>query len=339
MSARDLLRDVARRWRLYRVQHAVSRWRDAIAARPAGADVDICYVVAPQNRGWILDRVARELSASYEAGRSVVSEPGALPPARVYFFTHPNLFLRDIGWRGRPGRTRAVFVTHTYPENLDEIASGLRTAQFLVCMNSAVRESLVARGVPRQRTEVFIGGADEAQFTPAEGARPRRILLSSGYYERKAPFSLLALVRALPGEEFLLVGRDWRRWSQFTDLARCPNFEYVEPAYDQYPAQYRHCDVFLSLSSLEGGPIPLIEAMLTDLVPVVTRTGFAPDIIEHGKNGFLFDPGAPVAAVIPLLEAARERRFAVRATALDYTWNVFSRRVNDALHRLIASAV
>jgi glycosyltransferase involved in cell wall biosynthesis len=335
MSPSHLVRDVRRRWRLYRLQHAVARWRDGLARPPSGAAYDVCYVVAPQNRGWILDRVARELAAANPHRRVIVSESGALPDARTYFFTHANLFLREMGWRGRAGRTRAVFVTHAFPDHLDEVASGLRGAHLVVCMNSSVRDALLERGVPLARTQVAIGGVDADQFTPGPRPRPRRVLLSSGFYDRKAPDALLALVRALPAEPFLLVGRGWKRWSGFEALSSCANFEYVETGYEEYPAHYRRCDLFVSLSSLEGGPIPLLEAMHADLVPVVSRTGFAPDVIEHGRNGFLFDPGVPIDVIAALLEAARARPFDVRSSAAEYTWAAFCSRVNSALDRLL----
>jgi hypothetical protein len=213
MSSSDLMRHLRRRWRFYSLPHAIGRWRDAIARPPSRAEYDICYVVAPQNRGWILDRVAGELAAANQRRRVIVSESAALPDARLYFFTHAALFLREAGWRGRAARLRAVFVTHTHPDTVDEVASGLRGAQLVVCMNTSLRDSLVARGVAPARTEVVIGGADAATFTPAPRPRPRRILLSSGFYARKAPEALLALVRALPAEPFLLVGRDWKNWS------------------------------------------------------------------------------------------------------------------------------
>jgi glycosyltransferase involved in cell wall biosynthesis len=333
-----LIRTLRRRWRLYRIPQVIGHWRDVIARPPSRSDYDICYVVAPQNRGWILDRVAHELASANQRRRVIVSDSSTLPDARVYFYTHPALFLRHGTWRGRPARARAVFVTHTYAESFDEVASGLRGAQLVICMNSAVRDALIDRGVAPLRTMVAIGGVDAERFTPAPRPRPSRILLSSGFYARKAPDTLLNLVRRLPEEQFLLLGRDWAKWPDFPSLQACRNFEYVETPYDDYPAHYRRCDLFVSLSTLEGGPIPLLEAMQADLVPVVTRTGFARDVIEHGKNGFLFDPDASVDAIAALITAARARAFDVRSTASDYTWSAFCTRVNAGLEQLLGDS-
>jgi glycosyltransferase involved in cell wall biosynthesis len=62
--------------------------------------------------------------------------------------------------------------------------------------------------------------------------------------------------------------------------------------------------LFLSLSKLEGGPIPLIESMRMGVIPVATDTGFARDIIATGKNGVVI-PNPPTAAQVhqAILEA------------------------------------
>ena len=47
--------------------------------------------------------------------------------------------------------------------------------------------------------------------------------------------------------------------------------------------------IFLSLSNLEGGPIPLLEAMRFGLIPVVTNTGFANDVITPSIDGIILE--------------------------------------------------
>ena len=90
-------------------------------------------------------------------------------------------------------------------------------------------------------------------------------------------------------------------------------------------------DVFLSTSLNEGGPLPLLEAMLSNCVPVASRTGFAPDIITHGQNGFVFDTDAPVADVCSLIEDALRLRADVRATVEHLTWKRFTNELSSYL--------
>ena len=63
--------------------------------------------------------------------------------------------------------------------------------------------------------------------------------------------------------------------------------------------------LFLSLSKLEGGPIPLIESMRMGVIPSATDTGFARDIIANGKNGVVIaNPPTPAQVQKAVLKAA-----------------------------------
>ena len=86
-------------------------------------------------------------------------------------------------------------------------------------------------------------------------------------------------------------------------------------------------DVFVSPANLEGGPIPLIETMMCNIVPVASKTGFAPDIIQHGKNGFLFDVGADAEEVGELIKKAIKFEGNINRSVENYTWKNFSKEI------------
>jgi len=50
-------------------------------------------------------------------------------------------------------------------------------------------------------------------------------------------------------------------------------------------------DVLLLPSQLESFGLAALEAMACEVVPVATRVGGVPEVIEHGKTGFLADVG------------------------------------------------
>ena len=50
---------------------------------------------------------------------------------------------------------------------------------------------------------------------------------------------------------------------------------------------YRMLDAFICTSRIEGGPIPLLEAMATGLPCISTPVGYAVESIRDGENGFL----------------------------------------------------
>ena len=58
---------------------------------------------------------------------------------------------------------------------------------------------------------------------------------------------------------------------------------------DPYP-YYRACEIFISLSELEGFPLALIEAMSCGCPVVMNAYSEAIyEIIDHGQNGFVVD--------------------------------------------------
>ena len=296
--------------------------------RAAAPGVELALIVAEANRGWILDAICQEVATRARATHVVHYDDGRpLPAAGCYFFSHPALFLdhrREIP----RGRRAVVCFTHpSYPpEQAPQVAGRLAAASAVVAICTLHRDGLVAAGLPAAKVSVAIPGADPDRFPPharGQGA----VGLCSAYYPRKAPGTVLGLVRALPHRQFRLLGRRWEQWDGFAELSREPNFTYLEGGYDAYPDFYAGTDVFVSTSRLEGGPVPLLEAMMANAVPVATATGFAPDLIVPGGNGFLCPVDAPPSAFATLVEDAFRLEGDVRATVVGRTWDAFARHV------------
>ncbi len=57
---------------------------------------------------------------------------------------------------------------------------------------------------------------------------------------------------------------------------------------------YEAMDVFVVNSLREGLPNVLLEAMALEVPTVATRVAGIPRVIEHGRNGFLHEPGDAV---------------------------------------------
>jgi glycosyltransferase involved in cell wall biosynthesis len=50
---------------------------------------------------------------------------------------------------------------------------------------------------------------------------------------------------------------------------------------------YRRTDIFIVASRHEGDPLTLIEAMASGCFPVCVDVGIVPELIKHGKNGYI----------------------------------------------------
>ncbi|MBU6222432.1 MAG: glycosyltransferase [Planctomycetes bacterium] len=298
------------------------------------ADIDLCFVVKDGSGGWILEAICREIAAFCEDRWAFAGTLDRLPSARTYFFSHYHFYLEAM--RRNPhlwDRPCAVLVTHPKEERRDfggPAAIRVLSRARLISMCSMWSDLLVELGVPAGQITLALGGADPAFFGP----HPRgggKVGLCAAYYDRKSPERIVELVRSLPGRSFILMGRNWHRSPGFADLLALPNFEYREGAYADYPAFYRELDVFVSLAKLEGGPIPLIEAMMSNVVPVATRTGFAPDLIRHGENGYLCDIDAPLATIASLIELASANPRDVRGSVEHLSWRRFAELVRRQL--------
>lgn len=73
---------------------------------------------------------------------------------------------------------------------------------------------------------------------------------------------------------------------------------------------YRLMDAYIVTSRIEGGPVPLFEAMSSGLSCISTKVGLAPELINNGDNGFLvdFDDVKEFSSIISNLEKNIEFR-------------------------------
>lgn len=308
-----------------------SRQRALEKARGVGllGEYDLVFVIHPGNRGWILEAICKEIAA-YLPGRYCFHYSTTdLPPAKAYFFSH--FCLLPLCLRENPElceRNQIVF--HTHPKSLEdmgisdsELYTALNQATKVVCMCSEFANLLISEGVDAGKVTYVVGGADPQIFQPH--VRSNGVVgFSSAYQPRKSPTLVFDLVKAMPHRQFMLIGRNWEKYEKFSELIALDNFSYIQASYRDYPSYYAQMDVFVSPAKLEGGPIPLLETMMCNIVPVASRTGFAPDVIRHGENGFLFDADSSVDSVCELIENAYQLKTDIRATVQHCTWENLS---------------
>lgn len=255
------------------------------------------------------------------------------PPAKNLFFSHFSLLDSfDVRFPEALASSN-VFLWYTHPreESPTSIARNLELfgrISRVIFTCTANRALWIERGLAPERTAVVLGAADPQLFHSHQRA-DGCVGLSSSFYERKNPDLLLEVVKRLSSRRFTLLGQNWNRYARFEELSSLPNFSYVTAPYQEYPRIYSTFDVFLSISNLEGGPIPLIEAMMSNAVPVASNVGFAPDLIIPGLNGYLFKPGADAAHIAGLIEQAYSLTTDVRASVIQYDWDRFSAQIME----------
>lgn len=311
------------------------------SSAPSTVLYDIVFVLPPKGAdGWILAGICKEIASRLP--RSIqfrmVNFGEKLPLAKWYFFSHYIFYIgskkkiiKDLQFKGS-----CIFFTHLEAEK-HGVADGLVFAELgdaecIVCMNSGSYKLLTQRLKNSFRIKLIIGAADHNHFKPPSYRSDNFIGFSANYYERKNPKLMLQLIKAMPEEKFLLIGSNWANCTIFEQLLPLRNFQYASPTYQEYPAYYHMMRALISTSVLEGGPIPLIEALMTNIPVIATRTGFAEDIITHGKNGYIFDvEECPVERVVSHVKQLGNLEQDTRTKALRYSWDNFSNSIIEIL--------
>jgi len=180
----------------------------------------------------------------------------------------------------------------------------------IICVCEAIRQSLLSLGMPgiRLRREIPVTiykGHDPAwysgppedlnQFGIPDGAFV--VACTSRAVPRKGFPVLLKAIDRLPSGlniHFLLAGRKMDN-PQYEKLVAANSYAeniHLFGFLKRMPWILPNCDVTV-LTSLrrEGLPRGIIEAMIGGAVPIVTDSGGSPELVEHGKSGFVVPPG------------------------------------------------
>jgi glycosyltransferase involved in cell wall biosynthesis len=305
-------------------------------------EYDLVLIHPEMGRGWILEAACKEIARFFPGTWKIHYSRVGVPTARAYFIAHYSMLADCLKLNPQMHRAEVrAWYTHprTFPRLTQRELRFMFNRSGVIAMNSLFKQRLVDQGVRPERVSVVLGAAEPALFPP----HPRgggAVGFSSAYYARKSPERIFEIIRRLPQRKFILLGKNWQEFPRFAEMKALPNLEYVETTYAEYPKYYARMDVFVSAARLEGGPIPLIESMMSNAVPVASRTGFAPDIIRHGENGFLFDVDAPAEEICALIEKAYALPGDIRRTVEHLSWENFSKGVQAALRlpELLAEA-
>jgi glycosyltransferase involved in cell wall biosynthesis len=312
---------------------------------------DLVFVLNINSKGWILEKICTVIAQQLGLRTKIVfternnTVTGWLPASRSYFFSHYKIYMGALNSGILPADCK-TYVWFTHPSfsggnTVEAFVSALNECTTTFTANSFHASALAFLGVEPEKLKTILGGADPDHFRPTP-RKGQTVGIVGAYYERKNPDLLLDVVRAMPDVSFILIAPHpsevenksllWENWKRFPELRDLPNLRYISARFEEFGGHYDDMDVYLSLSKLEGGPIPLIEAMFANCYPVVTRTGFAEDIVTHGENGLLLPTSASLKQVERELRTALSNLTTdVAATVADYSWEAFGLNFRDAI--------
>ncbi|HUQ21235.1 MAG TPA: glycosyltransferase family 4 protein [Gemmatimonadaceae bacterium] len=116
----------------------------------------------------------------------------------------------------------------------------------------------------------------------------------------------------VPDVAVLIVGPGWRQLVQELRAAeiRCKWFPFIENMRDLAPL-YHALDFYWVTARVEGGPVPLLEAMSSGVCCLSTRVGLARELVNDGENAVFLpmnDPEAFAATTARLWDDSESRR-------------------------------
>lgn len=294
----------------------------------------ITYVAREADKDWIFGAKVRRLAkfSGLQSNTYFHNRLRDLPDSDGYFFVFHQYFYRAM--RHNPkilNKKNIVMFTHpnwTFSFSESHVIWCLNKADKVICLNSKVQRELIAAGLNAHKTEL-IHIASDPNFFYAHERKTGAVGFCSAFGERKNPEMVYQLVKNMPERKFYLIGRYWEKYEKYEEMKKMTNFIYYnnEP-YETYPDLYTKIDIFISPSTLEGGPVPVLEAMLSNCFPIASKTGFCPDVISDGYNGFLFDVDADYQEVIRLIKLADKKTIDVRKTALKHSWKNCSEKID-----------
>jgi glycosyltransferase involved in cell wall biosynthesis len=236
----------------------------------------------------------------------------------------------------------------------------LRFAKLVVAVSAHVREDLISASVPASKIRVIHNGIDVDRFREHPPKTPTRaelglhdedliVTIVGRLSPEKGHRTLLTAAQMLCAKfdgdlKFLVVGDGPLRDELGVDVGKMDLDRHVvfTGFRTDMPEIYALTDMLVNVSSIEGLPMTLLEAMAAGVPVVAARTGGIPEIIEHDKTGLLVNANDPkdLAAKLELLIRDEDKRRTLAGSAFQFVIMNHSReRMCDRYRYLYQEAV
>ena len=234
-------------------------------------------------------------------------------------------------------------------EDFARLVAETTMADYWMTASSFTSQTLIENGVPAERIRTVPYGIDAEAFQPvrrdnsAGRERPLRLLFVGTINQRKGIKYLLDSMGLLntSAVELMICGR------VVDDLAIVKSAAgkvQVRPnvSAPELVAAYQWADLFVFPSLAEGFGHVLLEALASGVPIVATARTSAPDLISHGREGFIVPAGSAAAlaeaiqAVLDHPSCLREMRVEARRTAEAFSWPRFRRDASSFVREVCA---
>ena len=261
------------------------------------------------------------------------------------------------------GRGEDVLTSSKDPALRDEICEALRSANQLIAVSDEIAEAMARLGADEKKIAVVPNGVDTERFGGLDRnasrralnlPQDRRIIISVGYLLERKGYHLLvdalAELRKQNPDLLLLIVGGVARWGQdYTAQIRARIAAHgledhvrmtgaLPP--EELPQWYAAADLFALLTSREGCPNALLEALASGLPAVATPIGQIPAVLADRDLGIVL-PDRSAASAVHGIETALRRdwdRLLIRRRMERRSWRATARQVGDVFTRVVRNA-
>jgi teichuronic acid biosynthesis glycosyltransferase TuaC len=232
------------------------------------------------------------------------------------------------------------------------IRSAARNAAGVIAVSQALKDRLVALGVPPDHVRVLRNGVDLEAFHAGDRDAARlklglgrpTLLSVAGLVELKGHDLMIEALTLLPDHLLLLAGEGPERSRLERLAARLSVTDRVRflglVPHRELASIYSAADALLLASSREGWPNVLLESMACGTPVAATAVGGVPEVVTQPEAGVLISQRTPagIAAAVRELFAALPCRADTRRYAENFSWNETTRGQIKVFSEILACA-
>lgn len=240
---------------------------------------------------------------------------------------------------------KKMHMSYWNPRMIKSDIEGCKYVDYFLVPSEFVKESLVQNGIPQRKIKKVPYGVDIKKFTfklRHKTDNVLKLIYVGNVSYRKGSHRLLEVVSKIDGVELFLAGTYDCKSPLYINYAKLSHIHFLGfVTRDKLNDLYGKCDVFVLPSLCEGMAMVGLEAMATGLPLLCTHFTGVNDVVENGKNGFVYDADDNE-KLKEYIEWFKDNQNLIpamaeysRQTSLKYTWDIYYENLANTVKECI----